>query len=77
MFYALFQTNTGECSIYTHTHTHTHKYIYSAGHCSTLKKEMDGISNYHILFHFFNCCAGWGYIVAFTKVLTMYQIHHT
>jgi hypothetical protein len=23
------------------------------------------------------CCAGWGYIVAFTKALTMYQIYHT
>jgi hypothetical protein len=25
---------------------------------------------------FLNRCAGWGYIVAFTKVLTMYQICH-
>jgi hypothetical protein len=24
-----------------------------------------------------NCCAGWGYTVAFTKVLIMYQIYHT
>jgi hypothetical protein len=23
------------------------------------------------------CCAGWGYIAALTKVLTMYQIYHT
>jgi hypothetical protein len=23
------------------------------------------------------CCSGWGYIVRFTKVLTMYQIYHT
>jgi hypothetical protein len=22
------------------------------------------------------CCAGWGYIVAFTKVLIIYQIYH-
>jgi hypothetical protein len=29
------------------------------------------------LFYFFYCCTGWGYIVAFTKVLTMYQIYHT
>jgi hypothetical protein len=30
-------------------------------------------------FNFFSpyCCAGWGYIVAFIKVLTMYQIYHT
>jgi hypothetical protein len=29
-------------------------------------------------FSFFkNCCAGWGYIVTFTKVLTIYQIYHT
>jgi hypothetical protein len=28
-------------------------------------------------FCFFNCCAGWEYIVAFTKVLKMYQIYHT
>jgi hypothetical protein len=28
-------------------------------------------------FSFFYFCAGWGYIVAFTKVLTMYQIYHT
>jgi hypothetical protein len=27
--------------------------------------------------NFFYCCAGWGYIVAFTKVLTMYQIYHS
>jgi hypothetical protein len=26
---------------------------------------------------FFYCGAGWGYIVAFTKVLAMYQIYHT
>jgi hypothetical protein len=26
---------------------------------------------------FFYCYAGWGYIVAFTKVLTMYQIYYT
>jgi hypothetical protein len=25
----------------------------------------------------FNCCPGWGYIVAFAKVLTLYQIYHT
>jgi hypothetical protein len=25
----------------------------------------------------FYCFAGWGYIVAFTKVLTMYQMYHT
>jgi hypothetical protein len=24
-----------------------------------------------------NCCAGWGYIVTFTKVLTMCIIYHT
>jgi hypothetical protein len=29
------------------------------------------------LFIYFYCCAGWGYIVAFTKVLTIYQIYHT
>jgi hypothetical protein len=23
------------------------------------------------------CCAGWRYIVAFTKVLTIYQVYHT
>jgi hypothetical protein len=28
-------------------------------------------------FFFFYCCAGWGYIVAFTKVITMYLISHT
>jgi hypothetical protein len=26
--------------------------------------------------NFVYCCAGWGYIVAFTKVLTVYQIYH-
>jgi hypothetical protein len=26
---------------------------------------------------FFYCCAGWGYIVAFRKVLTIYQIYHS
>jgi hypothetical protein len=33
------------------------------------------IQTEHILF--FYCCAGWGYIVAFTKVLTIYQIYCT
>jgi hypothetical protein len=28
------------------------------------------------IFSFFKNCAGWGYIVAFTKVLTIYQIYH-
>jgi hypothetical protein len=28
-----------------------------------------------IILFFFYCCAGWGYIVAFTKVLTIYQIY--
>jgi hypothetical protein len=35
------------------------------------------LHNHLQFFIFFYCCAGWGYIVAFTKVLTMYQIHHT
>jgi hypothetical protein len=26
---------------------------------------------------FFYCCAGWAYILAFTKILTMYQIYGT
>jgi hypothetical protein len=26
---------------------------------------------------FVYCCAGWGYIVAFPKVFTIYQIYHT
>jgi hypothetical protein len=29
-----------------------------------------------LAFRFFYCCAGWEYIIAFTKVLAMYQIHH-
>jgi hypothetical protein len=32
------------------------------------------ISKHGTIF-FFYCCAGWGYIVVFTKVLTMYQTH--
>jgi hypothetical protein len=29
-------------------------------------------------FFFFNyCCARWGYIGVFTKVLTMYEIYHS
>jgi hypothetical protein len=28
-------------------------------------------------FFFFYCCAGWGYTVAFSNVLIMYQIYHT
>jgi hypothetical protein len=27
------------------------------------------------LFLIFCCCAGWGYFVSFTKVLTIYQIY--
>jgi hypothetical protein len=40
--------------------------------------QIPGSIFYQILwcFFFFNC-AGWGYIVAFTKVLTMYQLCHT
>jgi hypothetical protein len=35
-------------------------------------------SEFKILFFFFYYCfAGWGYIVTFTKVLTIYQIYHT
>jgi hypothetical protein len=30
-----------------------------------------------LIFFFFYCRSGWGYTVAFTKVLTMYQICHT
>jgi hypothetical protein len=32
---------------------------------------------YLFIYSFFHCCGGWKYIVAFTKVLTMYQIFHT
>jgi spore coat protein U-like protein len=28
------------------------------------------------VFIFLYCCAGWRYTVAFSKVLTMYQIYH-
>jgi hypothetical protein len=35
-------------------------------------------SGFFFLFFFFCCCcAGWRYIVAFTKVLTIYKIYHT
>jgi hypothetical protein len=30
-----------------------------------------------LFYKFFNCCVGWGHIVTFTKVLTIYQIYHT
>jgi hypothetical protein len=30
-----------------------------------------------LLFFLLYCCAGWGYTVAFTKGLIMYQIYHT
>jgi hypothetical protein len=30
-----------------------------------------------VFLFFYYCCAEWGYIVAFIKVLTMYQIYHT
>jgi hypothetical protein len=33
---------------------------------------------FHVFFfYFFYSCAGWGYIVAFTRVLIMYQIYCT
>jgi hypothetical protein len=42
------------------------------------------ISLFHLYFNsffviviIFYCCAEWGYIAAFTKVLTLYQIYHT
>jgi hypothetical protein len=30
-----------------------------------------------LLFHYYYCGARWGYIGAFTKVLTIYQIYNT
>jgi hypothetical protein len=36
--------------------------------------SLDSLFSYNF---FFLLCAGWGYIVAFTKVLTIYQIHHS
>jgi hypothetical protein len=36
-----------------------------------------GVSQERIFFPFLYCCSWWGYIVAFTKVLTMYQLYHT
>jgi hypothetical protein len=54
---------------------------------STLQKHVLHMSLYMIMFGFvymfifyifFNYCfAGWGYIVALTKSLTIYQIYHT
>jgi hypothetical protein len=32
---------------------------------------------FHFLKLLFYCCAGQGYIMAFTKVLILYQIYHT
>jgi hypothetical protein len=32
---------------------------------------------YRAFIFFLYCCAEWGYIVAFTKVLTMYQLYRT
>jgi hypothetical protein len=43
-------------------------------------KDDHFISLFPIFFtQFFNyyCCVGQGFIVAFTKVLTMYKIYHT
>jgi hypothetical protein len=40
------------------------------------KSSCHFLSTLFILF-FLWCCAGWGYIVAFTQVVTMYQIYHT
>jgi hypothetical protein len=35
-------------------------------------------SNTHLKSFFLkNCCAGWWYLVAFTKILTIYQIYRT
>jgi hypothetical protein len=30
----------------------------------------------NLLKNYYYCCSGWGYIVAFTKVLTMYQTYY-
>jgi hypothetical protein len=34
------------------------------------------VVKHFFLNNFLYCCAGWGYIVAFTKVLKIYQIYH-
>jgi hypothetical protein len=39
--------------------------------------EMWYEGNLFLFIYLFNCCAGLGYIVAFTKVLKIYQIYHT
>jgi hypothetical protein len=38
--------------------------------------DLSNIFLYIYLFYLFYC-AGWGYTVAFTKVLSMYQVYHT
>jgi hypothetical protein len=45
----------------------------------SLIDQMNRIPFFWYCFNYFflYCCAGWGYVVAFTKVLTIYQIYHT
>jgi hypothetical protein len=42
------------------------------------KEDIKTLVDHKGFFFFFSlyCCAGWGYIVAFTNVLTIYQIYH-
>jgi hypothetical protein len=41
----------------------------------TFPKNFNHYQFQFLFYKFFYCCAGWGYIVAFAKVLTVYQIH--
>jgi hypothetical protein len=41
------------------------------------KKLNNNFPVLQLLSFFYYCCAGWGYTVAFSKVLTMNEIYHT
>jgi hypothetical protein len=59
--------------LFTHMYYHCYFLLYSVI-CNRIKLwiyiEM-------VFIYSFYCCAQWGYFVAFTNVLTMYQKHHT
>jgi hypothetical protein len=59
--------------------SHLHRHFYVAGVIEENHSDWSKVKSqcfYHLHF-FFYCCARWGYIVAFIKVLTMYQIYHS
>jgi hypothetical protein len=53
------------------------KYLHTYHAAQLMRRSSQLVLRYCQLCFFFYCFAGWGYIVPFTEVLTIYQIYHT